>query len=169
MLSCNLKRMLMPVLTLICLSGKAQSDADQKKQDQYAELKSLIDSKQYSFIAQSATTMKGKTIQLNSSGYFLKLNQDSLFVDLPYYGRAYSTDYPGNSDMGIHFISVKFTYTADTAKKGGWDITIKPKNDNKVNAIFMSVSTSGYSTVRINSNNRDPISFYGTIAGNSSR
>jgi hypothetical protein len=108
--------------------------------------------------------MKGRTVQL-SDGYGLKLNKDSLQVDLPYYGRAYTTDYPPSSNQGIQFNSVQFSYVADTVKKGGWDITIKPKNA-KVNTIYLSVSTSGYCTVRIGSSNRDPISYYGTIREN---
>jgi hypothetical protein len=169
MASYIVKRMLIPVFAIISVYGKAQSEADQKKQDQYANLKAHIDSKQYSFIAQSATTMKGKTIQLGSGGYFLKLNQDSLLVDLPYYGRGYSADYAGSSDMGIRLNTTNFSYAADTLKKGGWNIIIKKIQDSKVNTIYISVSASGYSTVRVNSNNRDPISFYGTITGNSSR
>jgi type II secretory pathway pseudopilin PulG len=157
----KLARLLIPLLTIVSFSGRAQSQADQKKQAQYAALKSLIESRQYSFDAQSATTMKGRTIQL-SNGYGLKLNKDSLQVDLPYYGRAYSTDYPPSSNQGIQFNSVQSSYFADTVKKGGWDITIKPKN-TKVNTIYLSVSTSGYCTVRVSSSNRNPISYYGTI------
>jgi hypothetical protein len=152
---------LIPLLTILCLNGEAQSNSGQKKQDQYTRLKSMIDSKTFRFHAQSATSMKGRTKQLTSE-YYLKINQDSLYVDLPYYGRAYSSDYPG-TDLGFQFISRDFSYAVDTTKKGGWDITIKPKNEAKVNSIYITISSSGYCTVRINSSNRDPISYYGTI------
>jgi hypothetical protein len=154
-------RVLILLLTILCLNSKAQSSSDQKKQDQHTRLKSIIDSKTFRFHAQSATTMKGRTIQLTSE-YFLKINRDSLQVDLPYYGRAYSSDYPG-TDLGIRFNSNEFGYVKDTTKKGGWDITIKPKNETKVNNIYLSVSAGGYCTLRINSASRDPISYYGTI------
>jgi len=158
---------LTPVLLSLCLSGNAQSAAAQKKIDQDVQLKSLIESRQYRFVALSATSMKGKTVQL-STGYGLILNKDSLDVDLPYYGRAYSTDYPPSSNMGIQLKSVHFSYVADTLKKGGWDITIKPK-DSKVVSIYLSVSSGGYCTVRISSSDRNPISYYGTVTGNNSR
>jgi Domain of unknown function (DUF4251) len=152
---------LIPLLTILCLNSEAQSNSDQKKQDQFTRLKSMIDSKTFRFHAQSATSMKGRTKQL-SSEYYLKINQDSLYVDLPYYGRAYSSGYPG-TDLGFQFISKDFSYAADTTKKGGWDITIMPKNEAKVNSIYLSISSSGYCSVRISSSNRDPISYYGTI------
>ena len=148
----------MPLLTIICLHSKAQSGTDQQK-----HLKILIDSKKYGFNAQSATAKKGRTVQL-TSGYGLKLNNDSLHVDLPYYGRAYTTSYPASrDDTGIQFNSHDFSYLADTTKKGGWEITIKPKGA-KVSVIYLSISSTGYCTVRISSSDRDPISYYGTIA-----
>ena len=145
------------LLALGCLHSKAQSATDQHTQS----LKSLIDAKKYGFKAMSATSKKGRTVQL-TTGYGLNLNQDSLQVDLPYYGRAYTSSYPANSDMGIRFASQDFSYLADTTKKSGWDITIKPKGAS-VSAIYLSISSSGYCTVRISSNDRDPISYYGTI------
>jgi hypothetical protein len=144
--------------TFKTFQGTAQTGKDQDK----LAIKSLIESRKYIFNAQSATSQRGKTVQLTSE-YFLKLNKDSLNVDLPYYGRAYSTAYPGNNDIAMRFESNDFSYEADSAKKGGWDITIKPKKEPKASAVYLSVSAGGYCTVRIISNNRDQISYYGTI------
>jgi hypothetical protein len=153
------------LLTFLYLCGKTQSQADQKKQEEYARLNTMVQSRQYRFDAQSATAKKGRTVQL-SGGYGLSIKKDRLDAELPYYGRAYTTDYPpSNSNGGIKFSSSDFSYVADTVKKGGWDITIKPKN-TKVNTIYLTITTSGYCTVRVNSNDRDPISYYGVITGN---
>jgi|SRR5450631_2453807 hypothetical protein len=154
--------LLLPVMATFCFSSAAQVTADQKKQENIAKLKSLVDAHQYRINAQSATTMKGRTIQL-SYGYNLKINQDSLNVDLPYYGRAYNANY-GSTDNGIKFKSTDFTYVADTAKKGGWEITIKPNKETRVNNIYLSITPSGYCTIRLNSTDREPISYYGTIS-----
>ena len=124
-------------------------------------LKELIESKQYRFHPLSANTAKGKTIQLTSE-YFLMVNQDSLQVDLPYFGRAYNADY-GSGDQGFQFKSVDFSYTSDTTKKGGWEITIIPKNESKASKIFMSIGSGGYGTINVLSNSKQSISYYGTI------
>lgn len=160
----NFNRVIVLLLSLICLEGKAQTGKDQNK----PEIKSLIESRKYSFNAQSATSQRGKTVQLTSE-YFMKLNNDSLQVDLPYYGRAYSTSYPPSNDMAMRFDSHDFSYVSDTVKKGGWEITIKPNKEPKATTIFLSVSKSGYCTVRIISNNRDQISYYGMITTNDRR
>jgi hypothetical protein len=149
-------------MVVICLHSNAQSGNDQKKSD----ISSIVQSKNYSFMPQSATTNKGKTIQLSGGGYGLKLMNDSLIVYLPYYGRAYNAGYQANSNSGVEFNSHAFTYSADSTKKQGWEITIKPKGV-KVTSIFMSISASGYCSVRVSSNDRDPISYYGTIKKNS--
>jgi len=152
--------LLLTFISLISLNAESQSEADQKKQP----LKSLIESKKFAFIALSATSKKGKTVQL-SPGYGLKIDGDNLQADLPYYGRAYTTTYPPDKNGGIQFNSSDFSYQADTTKKSGWEITLKPKG-LPVSAIYLSISSNGFCSVRINSSDRDPISYYGTIADN---
>src|ERR1700722_18554873 len=106
MLSYKFHRLLLPLLILLFIGGAAQNGTDQKNQDKHAQLKGMIDSKYFQFHALSATSMKGKTVQL-SSEYSLKLNKDSLKVDLPYYGRSYTADYPG-TDVSVQFNSNQF-------------------------------------------------------------
>lgn len=154
-------RLLLPLIVFACLQGFSQSGVEQKKQDQYNYLKSQIDAKKFRFHALSATSMKGMTRQLTSE-YFLKLNKDSLFVELPYYGRSFTTSYPP-TDVTTEFKTTQFSYKSDTLKKGGWDITIVPKNQSNAAKISLSITTSGYCTLRVSSNTREPISYYGTI------
>jgi hypothetical protein len=154
-------RLLLPLFMFICLQSFSQSDAEQKKQVQYNQLKSRIDSRKFRFHALSATSMKGMTRQLTSD-YFLKLNKDSLSVELPYYGRSFTTNYPP-TDLTTEFETTQFSYQSDTLKKGGWDITIVPKNESNASKISLSITTIGYCTVRVSSNSREPISYYGTI------
>lgn len=158
---------MVPLSMLIYIQGFSQSDAEQKKQDQFNQLKSQIDARKFRFHALSATSMKGMTRQLTSD-YFLKLNNDSLSVELPYYGRSFTTNYPP-TDLSTEFKTTQFSYKSDTSKKGGWDITIVPKNQSNASKISLSITTSGYCTVQITSNSREPISYYGTITDYDSR
>ncbi len=158
----KITRLCFPFLFMICLNSRAQSGNEQKNPD----IKSIVLSKQYAFLVQSATTKKGKTIHL-TPGYGLILMKDSLSVHLPYYGRAYNTGYTSSDDSGIQFNSHDFSYTADSAKKDRWEITIRPKGI-KVTVMYLSISSNGYCTVRINSSDRDAISYYGSIEGHQS-
>src|ERR1700712_3552157 len=95
-------RLLLPLLMLLSLHSPAQSNADQKKQLSYQKLKHGIDSKQFHFMATSATTSKGRTIQLTGTD-FLYVGGDSLSVSLPFFGTAYQSSTYGASkdDAGI--------------------------------------------------------------------
>lgn len=161
MLPSRYSRLLLLMFMFTFLHSYSQTEAEQKKQDQYNQLKNQINSRKFRFHALSATSMKGMTRQLTSD-YFLKLDNDNLSVDLPYYGRSFTTNYPP-TDLSTEFKTTQFSYQSDTLKKGGWDITIVPKNESNASKISLSITSSGYCTVRISSNSREPISYYGTI------
>jgi hypothetical protein len=160
-------RLLLPFLTLLCLHSSAQSNSGQKKQESYQKLKRGIDAKQFHFLATSATGSKGRTVQL-TGGYFIFLGGDSLTVALPFYGSEYGASHYGASkeDAGINFHTHQFTYKADTTKKGGWDITIKPEGQKSASRIFLSISSSGSTRVTINSNGRSNMTYYGNVLSN---
>jgi hypothetical protein len=140
----------------------AQDSKQQKQDAKNASIKILIDSQRYIFEAQSATSSGGSTHQL-TYGYDLIIKKNSLEAYLPFYGRAYSATIGSSDDAGIQFKTSDFDYTVKEGKKGGWDVTIKPKNVKDVNQILLSISKAGYTTVYVNSNNRAMISFYGYI------
>ena len=139
-----------------------ESEKEQKQAAQLAALKSVLESKRYMFVAQSATPMSGRPRQLTST-YDIQVRNDSLIAYLPYFGKTYAYEY-GSSNGGIDFKTTKFDYEKKDAKKGGWDITITPKDVRNVSKIIMRVTDSGYCTVQVNSNTRQSISFYGYIA-----
>jgi hypothetical protein len=124
-------------------------------------VKSSVESKQFIFHAQTAMPTSGRSRQLTTE-YDLRIFQDSLVSNLPFYGKAYSVPY-GSSDGGFQFTSTKFEYTATPGKKRGWDITIKPKDVRDFREFSLSLSDDGYGTLQALSNNRQPMSFRGYI------
>ena len=140
------------------LAGLAPLNAQELDKE---SVKKLIDSKTYVFHAQSATPMGGSTRQLTSY-YNMTLTGDSLVTYLPYFGRAYTPTMP--NEAGLDFISSNFTYKVKERKKGGWEITIEPKDQRNVRSMILSISESGYTSLNVTSNNRQPISFYGYIS-----
>jgi hypothetical protein len=161
-------RLLLPFLTILCLHISAQSNSDQEKQASYQKLKRGIDAKQFHFLATSATGSRGRTTQL-TGGYFLFLGGDSLTVALPFYGsETQSGGHYGASkeDAGINFHTHKFTYKADSTKKGGWDITITPEGQKSASRIFLSISSTGSCRTSINSSGRSNMTFYGNVLSN---
>jgi hypothetical protein len=123
-------------------------------------VKSLLESKNFAFRAQTVLPMGQASRQLTSE-YDVRFWSDSIISHLPYFGRAYSASYGDGG--GIQFTSTDFEYKVKARKKGGWDITIKPKDADDVREMNLTVTESGSASLQVSSNKRQPISFNGFI------
>jgi hypothetical protein len=129
--------------------------------DKKAAMKSLVESKNYVFRAQTAIPQTGQVRNLTSI-YDVKISTNSIVSDLPYFGRAYAPVDP--NEGGIQFTSKDFTYTSKPTKKGGWEIAIKPNDITAdVRQMWLTITSEGYATLRVIANNRNPISFSGQV------
>ena len=125
------------------------------------ELDRLITDKIFVFKAQTALPLGGQARPLTGE-YDIVVTPDSVVAYLPYFGRAYNID-PFNSEGGIKFTSTDFVYTQKDRKKKGWQVMIKPRDNADIQQLFLSVSPTGYATLQVTSNNRQPISFNGFV------
>lgn len=155
----NFRKTISFFVSILALNTLYAQDS-KKEKEKAAKVQGIINSKNFVFIAESASPMGGRTIYLTST-YMLRVSKDTLVTDLPYYGRAYSA--PINpSEGGIRFTSTDFELNLQ-AKKKGWDILINPKDTRDVRQLFLSASANGYASLQVTSNNRQAISFTGYI------
>ena len=127
------------------------------------DIRTTINNRHFSFIAQSAHTARGRTINL-SSGYDLTLRGDTVVAYLPYYGQVYTAPIDP-SEGGIKFTSVSNTLGITEKKKGGWSIDLVPKDAGEYRHLYFDISPDGYATLSVEHINRRPISFYGYVTG----
>lgn len=141
----------------------AQQTAKQaKKAEAEAALKNKIDNRHFTFEANYALPLRGGQRYLTSE-YDLRIVKDSVIAFLPYFGRVYMDPPMNSEDAGIMFTSTRFGYTATQNKKGGWTIIITPSDAKHSTKLQLGISTSGYASLTVTSNNRDQISFDGKI------
>ena len=145
------------LLMTVSFAGFSQD----KKNDKALQVKESVENQHYIFVAQTALPLQGRVRQLTTD-YTLKVSKDTVIADLPYFGRAYSAPI-GTSGGGIQFTSTKFEYTSTERKKGGWSISIKPKESQDVRELSLSISENGYASLQVISNNRQAISFNGYL------
>jgi hypothetical protein len=145
------------VLVLLVLGFGAAS-----AQEEQALVKDAIEAKQFVFEAQTALPTAASMRQLSGEGYRLRVSGDSLVAHLPYFGRVYSSLY--NGDGGYKFTSTQNNYKVKHLKRGGWDITLQPKDITDVREIQLTVSENGTAMLRVLSNNRQPISYNGRVS-----
>jgi hypothetical protein len=121
----------------------------------------MINSKNYTFLAQYAQPLGRRQIPLTTE-YTLTVRNDSLISYLPYFGQAYVA--PINpEDAGLMFTSTHFDYVANPTKKGGYTIIIKPKEEPKANQLILNITSTGYASLQVLSQNRQTISFRGVM------
>ncbi len=126
-----------------------------------SSIKNIVEAREFVFHAQTALPTSGPSRQLTSE-YDLKISKNSVVSYLPFFGRAYSLPY-GSTEGGFNFTSTKFDYSSINRKKGGWEISIKPKDVSDFREFLLTLSESGYGTLQVITNNRQPISFTGYI------
>lgn len=159
-----MKRIATSLLTLaIIVSGFTPVAAQKanKKDEQYKEIKALIESGSYEFTVQSVQPTGGKTIH-STSNYTMEANDSIFKAYLPYFGRAYQPSYGGNG--GIEFEgSPENLEISLNEKKRMVNVQFKIQGDGDKYELFLSAGSSGYASLSINSQKRQPISYNGTI------
>lgn len=130
-------------------------------QDNSASVKAAIEARQFVFEAETVLPTSGRTRQVGSEGYSVRVSGDSLASNLPYFGRAFSA--PLSGEGGIRFISTNYTYAVKNRKRGGWELELQPKDVTDLRKFQLTVFENGSATLRALSNNRQPISFNGTV------
>ncbi|GAA0548500.1 DUF4251 domain-containing protein [Chitinophaga japonensis] len=152
------------ICLLIALASAHHTFAQDDKKDQ---IKEAIAARSYVFKAQTVLPMGGRSRQLTTQ-YDVKVAEDSVLVDLPYFGRAYTAPLDPTKG-GFRFKTKDFEYTVDNKRKGGWNIVIQPRDTDDARQLALMISEDGYGTLQVISNNRQPISFNGYVTAREPR
>lgn len=146
----------MLVVTLMTTTACAQT-----VRKKAPDIKQLIESRNYVFVAQSAVPMSGGVIQLISP-YDVKIASDTLTSELPYFGTAYTAPV-GSTSSPLSFTSTDFEYSAEQTAKGNYNISIKVNTPQDPDQLNLSVSPTGYGSLTVSSTHRQSITFNGYI------
>ena len=169
------------LIGLFCVgTSVAQTSKADKKAAKSAELKRIIDGKNYAFkanFAQPLSTINaqigGMSTPLNTSNipltssYDVTLSHDTLSAYLPYYGVAYTAPVDSR-EGGVKFTTTKFDYKVTGKKNGTVQLSFKPLELNQrppsdVQSMTLTVSESGFANLQITLLNRQSISYTGTL------
>lgn len=149
------------IFLLSCIIAASCSQPKQIQDGADTGIRQMIKNKDYAFIARTVIPTGGRIVQLTSS-YDMRVSKDTVVAYLPYFGRAYTAPI-GNSNPGIQFTSTNFGYNVTERKKGGWEISIRPKDVQDIQQVNLTVSEAGSATLQVTSNSRQPISYNGII------
>ena len=144
------------VLLVSCKTGDGLT-----KQETINQMTEKIESRNYTFVPQTALPMGGRSINLSYS-YALKVSNDTIDSYLPYFGRAYTAPSPMD-EGGVKFVSTDFDYSISDKKKGSWDVKINVKNNQKLYNLNLQIGYTGNATLTVSETSKQPITFYGKI------
>jgi hypothetical protein len=154
------------VVLVISVSVVSCTTAKKFEKVKPADVSNLINSKNFTFIAERVNPFRGASRNLTSL-YDVELKRDTLISFLPFFGRAYQAPLDP-SKGGINFKSTSFSYNITEKSGDEWDIYIEPKDNSDVQTMIFTIFGNGNATLNIQNTHRDPISFYGRIEKNKS-
>lgn len=98
-------------------------------------------------------------------GYILKIKNDTLTVELPYFGRLYTPSFDplGNS---FRFTTKKFKVDKTKNGKGNWQYNITADQDTRNYTFNIEVYKNGRAYLNAGASDRQPISYDGYVMRN---
>lgn len=147
------------LLLLSPISLSAQSK-EEKKQEEAQMVKKCIETKCFEIEPRSAITMSGRNVSL-SSRFSLKIKNDSIFSNLPYFGRAYSLPYGGGE--GLNFETKILDYQQSMGKKGNYEIKFSARTNEDYYTFRIDIFDNGSSSINVNMQKKQSIDFIGDM------
>lgn len=153
------------VFTLNPIIGQTKKELKaEKKQKEYLSTKELIDSKQYEFTGEWATSNTGRQINLISNPTFMKIDNTKGDAFFPFFGTAHSGAGYSTGNGGIEFKNELEDYTVtynDKKQKIVIKFNVKSENDNY--KVTINAFAGGNTSITIDSNNRSVMNYSGDI------
>lgn len=145
-----------------------------------ANITNLLKENEFTFMAQRANPTNSDVVNVINSlpnsassqilnldyGYSLKITENEIVAELPYFGRMFTSNYD-NTNNSYRFTSKDFTLTQKAGKKGSTIYFINTKDQQNVRRMILEVFPNGKAYLNIDSTDRQPISYDGYIQENS--
>ena len=133
---------------------------EERKELKEQTVKEKIESENYRIDINTAYPRRGRMIPLTSI-YSVTIRNDSVFSQLPYFGRAYSIPYGGG--QGLMFNAPIDQYTMSMRKRGAAKINFTAKSPEDQFKFRITIYSNGSSSIDVDMQNRESISFSGDL------
>lgn len=160
-----MKKSLIPVLVALALvtgCGVSQQTAQRRNEEQKRVAQTVqrkLDGRSFEIDINYMVPMRGGAKAV--SNYSVKVDEATLNSHLPYLGEATSVPYGGGKGL-------TFKDKIESYSDSGWNndrrtIVVKVKNEEDSYVYTLEIFNNGAASVRVNSKNRDDISYMGYI------
>lgn len=149
--------------TLPVHAQKSKKEArEEARNKQFQETLAMVEAGDFRFDAKRAHPQGYRSVDLTTNPGFLKISNNSVEADLPFFGRGY-TSHHGN-DSGMKFkgtIENKKVDVNEKKRRIRYSFTVRDKDSYQVT---LEIHYGGSSSLNINSNNKSNISYDGDVS-----
>lgn len=135
-------------------------------QEGKSETQSLIESKQFQFVADRATTQSGRSIDMTTNSNYLKITDSLAKGYLPFFGTSTRADYASGGGA-IEFDGEMQDYqikVIEKKKRTTIRVNFKVKAAADSYSCQLSISSSGFATLSVTSIHRSHINYTGKVS-----
>ncbi|MCD8072773.1 MAG: DUF4251 domain-containing protein [Alistipes sp.] len=157
-----MKSRILILATLIFIAGCSSSShySSLNKQQAAQMIERNISGKDFVIEVDRALPAQGRSVTL-SGGYNVRIDNDTVYSHLPYYGRAYSLPYGGGE--GLNFEGAMEDYSLETGAKGEWLISFQVRTKEDRYTYDITVWETGSANITVLSTNKQTISYTGKM------
>lgn len=148
------------LVTVIGAPALSAQTKKEKKEMKQKAVKELVLSEKYKIDVDRAIPARGRSVSLTSP-YSIEIRNDSVISHLPYYGRAYSIPYGGGE--GLNFKAPISDYKVEWDKKGTAQVRFTARSTEDRFSFNIDIFNNGSSSIFVNMQNRQSISFQGDL------
>ncbi|MDN3641746.1 DUF4251 domain-containing protein [Lutimonas halocynthiae] len=151
----------MLINTIVFAQSKKELKKEQE-QKEYQKIAALIESQNFEFEADWATSQSGRRVNLISNSNFLRIKNDSAQIYLPYFGTLTSGVAAMTNDGGVEFSGLIENYemTVDD-KKQKISVKFNATTKNDTFNFYLTIFRGGNTLTNLNSNFRSAIKYDG--------
>ena len=149
------------MLLMMLASCATQQERAERMAQRQKTVTEAVEKRQWRIDVNSMHTMRYGT-KMVTPDFFLELRNDTLRSYLPYMGQAHRAPI-GSPSQGLNFETQVLRYQQNRKKEHLCEIEINVKTQEDTYHYWVEIFDSGEASIRVRSNDRDPVSFDGNI------
>lgn len=147
---------------LACILIQCTSSQKNTQAADAAQIEAMVTEHKFVFEAESMNPLRGSKKFL-STGYQLRVNKDSLFVELPFIGQS-RLPAMNRDEAGYYFETTDFNYKLEAKKNNSWMITLDINDQKFTRQMILHVYNNGKASLDVYSNYRDQTNYTGYLS-----
>ncbi len=150
-------------ICILCSMNASAQKPNEKADRAYENMKELVSNRKFSFNADSASPISGRSQSMTTNDNFLDFKKDSVAAYLPYFGEVTtSIDYSGEGAIAFNTKPLKYNMRINDRKRR-ITIVFNALGKSGLYRVVLEINGSGFANLLVKSINRTGIRYYGRV------